>query len=59
MPIIWRSRGCTVSSFSIRDRTVKKLSSYWIRPPVHDWLTEGFDTLDLREAKALLDEMGL
>jgi hypothetical protein len=38
---------------------VKKLSSYWIRPPVHDWLTEGFDTLDLREAKALLDEMSL
>jgi hypothetical protein len=59
MPIIWRSRGCTVSSVSIRDRTVKKLSSNWVRPPVHDRLTEGFDTLDLREAKALLDEMGL
>jgi len=31
----------------------------WIRPPVQDWLAEGFDTLDLREANALLDEMGL
>jgi hypothetical protein len=25
--------------------------------PVYDWLTEGFDTLDLREAKALIDEL--
>jgi hypothetical protein len=23
---------------------------------VHGWFTEGFDTLDLKEAKALLDE---
>jgi class 3 adenylate cyclase/predicted ATPase len=26
--------------------------------PVHGWFTEGFDTLDLKEAKALLDELG-
>jgi class 3 adenylate cyclase/predicted ATPase len=25
--------------------------------PVHDWFTEGFDTRDLKEAKALLDEL--
>jgi predicted ATPase len=25
--------------------------------PVYGWLTEGFDTLDLKEAKALLDEL--
>jgi predicted ATPase len=25
--------------------------------PVYGWFTEGFDTLDLKEAKALLDEM--
>jgi predicted ATPase len=25
--------------------------------PVYGWFTEGFDTLDLREAKALLEEM--
>ena len=23
--------------------------------PVYDWFTEGFDTLDLKQAKALLD----
>jgi hypothetical protein len=26
--------------------------------PVYDWFTEGFDTLDLKEAKALLEEFG-
>jgi hypothetical protein len=26
--------------------------------PVYDWVTEGFDTLDLKEAKALLDTLG-
>ena len=26
--------------------------------PVYGWFTEGFDTLDLNEAKALLDELG-
>jgi predicted ATPase len=26
--------------------------------PVYGWFTEGFDTLDLREAKALLDALG-
>jgi predicted ATPase len=26
--------------------------------PVYEWFTEGFDTLDLKEAKALLEEVG-
>ena len=25
--------------------------------PVYNWLTEGFDTRDLKEAKALLEEL--
>jgi predicted ATPase len=25
--------------------------------PVYSWFTEGFDTLDLKEAKALLEEL--
>jgi hypothetical protein len=25
--------------------------------PAYGWLTEGFETLDLKEAKALLDEL--
>jgi predicted ATPase len=26
--------------------------------PIYGWFTEGFDTLDLKEAKALLDALG-
>jgi predicted ATPase len=26
---------------------------------VHGWFTEGFDTADLQEAKALLEELGI
>ena len=26
--------------------------------PVYGWFTEGFDTLDLKEAESLLDELG-
>jgi predicted ATPase len=25
--------------------------------PIYDWFTEGFDTPDLKDAKALLDEL--
>jgi predicted ATPase len=25
--------------------------------PIYGWFTEGFDTVDLKQAKALLDEM--
>ncbi len=25
--------------------------------PIYDWFTEGFDTADLKEAKALLEEL--
>ena len=28
-----------------------------ILAPIYNWFTEGFDTLDLKEAKALLDEL--
>jgi len=26
--------------------------------PIYNWFTEGFDTPDLKEAKALLEELG-
>ena len=31
---------------------------YEVLAPVYEWFTEGFDTPDLQEAKALLDELG-
>ena len=41
---LWHSQGKTTEA---RD----------LLAPVYDWFTEGFDTADLKEAKALLDEL--
>ncbi len=49
-------------------RTAKSLSRLWqqqgkrqdaydLLAPIYNWFTEGFDTADLQEAKALLDEL--
>jgi hypothetical protein len=32
---------------------------YAVLAPVYGWFTEGFDTLDLKEAKALLNDLVL
>jgi class 3 adenylate cyclase/tetratricopeptide (TPR) repeat protein len=36
----------------------KREEAYELLAPVYDWFTEGFDTKDLQEAKALLAELG-
>jgi hypothetical protein len=33
------------------------MSTRELLAPVYGWFTQGFDTLDLKEAKALLDEL--
>ena len=33
------------------------LSAFSLLAPVYGWFTEGFDTLDLKQAKALLEEL--
>jgi predicted ATPase len=35
----------------------KRAEAYDLLAPVYDWFTEGFDTADLQEAKALLDAL--
>jgi len=35
----------------------KQQQAHDLVAPVYGWFTEGFDTLDLKEAKALLDEL--
>ena len=35
----------------------KRQEAYDLLAPVYHWFTEGFDTLDLQEAKALLEEL--
>jgi predicted ATPase len=42
---LWQSQG-------------KKKEAHDLLAPVYDWFTEGFDTRDLKEAKALLEELG-
>ncbi len=41
---LWQSRG-------------KRQDAYELLAPVYGWFTEGFDTADLKDAKALLDEL--
>jgi predicted ATPase len=45
MARLWRSQG-------------KPQQARELLAPVYEWFTEGFDTRDLKEAKALLDELG-
>ena len=35
----------------------RRQEAYDLLAPVYNWFTEGFDTADLQEAKALLDEL--
>ncbi len=35
----------------------KRQDAYDLLAPVYEWFTEGFDTADLIDAKALLDEL--
>jgi predicted ATPase len=44
MARLWRSQG-------------KPQQARELLAPIYDWFTEGFDTLDLKEAKALLTEL--
>ena len=42
---LWQSQG-------------KRAEARELLAPVYDWFTEGFDTADLKDAKALLSELG-
>jgi predicted ATPase len=41
---LWQSQG-------------KRQDAHDLLAPVYDWFTEGFDTSDLQEAEALLEEL--
>ena len=46
MARLWRDQG-------------KKQQGRELLAPIYGWFTEGFDTRDLKEAKALLDELAV
>jgi predicted ATPase len=43
---LWRDQG-------------KRAEARYLLAPVYGWFTEGFDTLDLKQTKALLDELAV
>jgi predicted ATPase len=47
----------SVSLARLLCRQGKRAEARDLLAPVYGWFTEGFDTLDLKEAKALLDEL--
>ena len=52
----WESRAAMRMARLWRDQG-KRNEARELLAPVYGWFTEGFDTRDLREAKALLDEL--
>ena len=55
---IWELRASTSLARLLRDQG-KRVEARDLLAPVYGWFTEGFDTLDLKEAKALLDALAL
>jgi predicted ATPase len=52
----WELRGAMSMARLWRDQG-KRDAARNLLAPVYDWFTEGFDTLDLKEAKTLLDKL--
>jgi len=52
----WELRAAT-SLARLRKQQGRKEEARELLAPVYDWFAEGFDTRDLKEAKALLDEL--
>jgi predicted ATPase len=52
----WELRAAMSLARLWRDQS-KRAEALELLTPVYSWFTEGFDTLDLREAKTLLDEL--
>ena len=53
---LWERRAA-VSLAQLRRDQARRGEARDLLAPVDSWFTEGFDTLDLKEAKALLDEL--
>jgi predicted ATPase len=52
----WELQATTSLARLLRDRGERD-EARALLAPVYDWFTEGFDTADLKDAKALLEEM--
>ena len=52
----WELRSSTTLAELLAERG-QRHAACELLAPVYGWFTEGFDTLDLKEAKTLLDEL--
>jgi class 3 adenylate cyclase/predicted ATPase len=53
---LWELRAATSLARLWRDRG-RQAAGHELLAPIYGWFTEGFDTADLKDAKALLDEL--
>jgi predicted ATPase len=56
-PLGWRRVRAAMSMARLWRDQGKRDEARDLLAPVYGWFTEGFDTLDLKEAKALLDTL--
>jgi predicted ATPase/class 3 adenylate cyclase len=54
----WWELRAAMSLARLWQRQGKAIEARELLAPIYGWFTEGFDTADLREAKALLEELG-
>jgi predicted ATPase len=54
---LWELRAATSLARLCRDQG-RRANARDLLAPVYGWFTEGFETPDLKDAKALLDELG-
>src|SRR5215469_14123968 len=54
---LWELRAA-VSLARLRRDQGRRTEAYDLLAPIYGWFTEGFDTPDLKEGKALLEELG-
>ena len=54
---LWELRAAASLARLSRDQG-RRVEARDLLAPIYGWFTEGFDTPDLKEAKALLDELG-
>jgi predicted ATPase len=55
-PKLWELRAAA-SLARLRGNQGRRAEARDFLAPIYGWFTEGFDTADLKEAKALLDEL--
>jgi predicted ATPase len=63
IPLVWHLRGgalelrAAMSLARLWQQQGKRTAAYELLAPIYSWFTEGFDTADLQEAKALLEAL--